>query len=579
MSIRIDFIDGNTASATYGDVVHQLYQPSFIKYQNSPKKISGSGYFAHEPVRVKFQVLLDTWISDHLLSDSYEHARSISWYEAKVYDDTTLIYWGIIDTSVISYDYSDDVFEITLYDRLRLLKLFEDLVHRYYWGTPLTPYNVMQQFSGRIEGQIDVDLPTSNDLTIPSLNVTGQSLATIEYSDFESLPDDTAYYDYEWYYKNHYSASLATDGHYVSPSTGALVSNTDYCASHFIPIVAGNVYHSSDNMRFVAIFDSSYNVMPPAATFPDENTNVFTAPSGSAYARVSILQTDKTAFSLHLHSRWTAAQIGFNGTSPSFAFAYMRVIEREKISDSTLTYMGRYKGRVYIYFNKICPLIYEYDEETDWVESIDELGDPLSEFYAFFAEHGINEVALFNLNAGHTSGSDTFTTAHTSGSDDVVFTGNVLPTQMKLKSGDTEVMEVSLMSLLKAMLLLYNATLLDNLGTISLANKGSFTGEPLAIDPTDITKMTKKRVAADTIDFSLLKVLQGDTTVLGEILQQYYNDLLSNKWEYSITIDDLSKYGSIDLFTKISFSGATYGMVEVQPDRVNDEINVVGWEL
>ena len=225
---------------------------------------------------------------------------------------------------------------------------------------------------------------------------------------------------------------------------------------------------------------------------------------------------------------------------------------------------------------RICPIITEYDDETEWVDSVEELDDHLSDFYLFFST---DHKKIHTLEAGFVDGSNVYDVVSGTDSKSARFNGNVIPDSMILKYNDALITEIEFMSVLKAMLLLYNATIIDEAGTLSLTNKDSFFGDPIVIDTTDIVKMTRKRVSADTIDFTLLNVLQGDTTVLGEILQQHYSDLLSNQWAYSISIDDMTKYGSVELFSKLQINGTVYGVVEVLPDRENDEYRIVGWAL
>ncbi len=578
--IRIDIIDGRTSSPTYGNVVHQLFQRDFHKFQGSAKKIAGSGYFAHEPVRLKFQVFLDSWIDEHLLSDSYEHDRGISHFEAKVFDGNTLIYWGVIDTSVVSYDYSSEVFEVTLYDRLRLLKVFEDLVLRYYWATPWSPDFVLSYFAQQIMIKIDIDLPFQNNLVIPSIEVSNYPLVTIDYNDFAPLPDDTSYFEYDWFNEQLYNLWTAVDNYIVSTTTGELVLDGDYATSDFISVIPNQIYVSNTHIRRVAFYDGDYEfIITDSPEYPVSNIEAIITPPNASYMRVSFLGSSIENVVIGHYRSWSSPTRGYRATFPTFVFGFMKTMRRENHTTGETHYKGFYKGYVYHYYNKICPVKYEYNEETDWLEDVAELNDPIMEFYQFFKGYLISPNDLHSLEDEYIDGTNTYGTSPATGIMTSKYTGNVLPERMVLKMGDNDIAETEMMGVLKAMLLMYNATIIDVNGTLTLANKSSFSGDPRVISTRDIVKMTKKRVKPDSIDFTLLKVLMGDTTVLGEVLQQHYSDLLSNQWTYSISIDDMTKNGPIELFSKVQINGQVYGVTEVLPDRENDEYRIVGWAL
>ena len=352
--IRIDLIDGNTASATYGDIVHQLFQRDFHKFQVSSKKIAGSGYFAHAPVRLKFQQFIDAWLDGHLLSDSFEHDRGISWYEAKVYDGDTLIYWGVIDTSVISYNFSDEVFEVTLYDRLRLLKVFEDLIMRHQWNVPIAPLSIISSFCTAIKNAIDIDIPLSNDLTIPALSLANYLLTTIDYSEFAPLPPDTQFDEYNWYYDQFFNALTATAGYSVDPETGELFEDGDYHTSDFILIRPGQVYFSNVNLRYIAMYDSEQNVINPLSGTPQENQIAVKARDDAYYMRVTVYEDDVSSAIVKQHGSWSNPNCGYGDfyypPRPVFVFAYLKTIKKEEDS-GRVRYRGFYRGHKHVYYN------------------------------------------------------------------------------------------------------------------------------------------------------------------------------------------------------------------------------------
>ena len=266
----------------------------------------------------------------------------------------------------------------------------------------------------------------------------------------------------------------------------------------------------------------------------------------------------------------------------SFIFAYKKVLKATYPSPATTKYQGRFRGRIFTFYNNICPVIVEYDERTDWVDDLPSLDNAHNEFISFFAGNGITEAILYSLPSvgvlnGRAYGSshyvDHWTAAH--------FTGNLFPSYLQPgKSYETNKEEqTENLKVLKAMLLLYNATVYTNAsGTIIFKNKDAYSTAIIEIDDEDVISFMVKRGNPEKPEIASIDVLAGDTTQLQTYIQDYLIDSHDSKWSCEATIDQLNKY-SLTLQSKIRIKDQIYALTEVERDYINYEYKVKAWLL
>ena len=92
---------------------------------------------------------------------------------------------------------------------------------------------------------------------------------------------------------NLFDKNNVTDGKYQPSNVGYLIDNAAYSASAFISVEVGHTYTIS-RMTFAAFFNSNKDYVSSAGT-----SNTFIVPSGVAYIRLSILNTEKETFMMN----------------------------------------------------------------------------------------------------------------------------------------------------------------------------------------------------------------------------------------------------------------------------------------
>ena len=303
---KIDFVMGKTDAPDYNQVKHSLEDSSsnraIISLSVSADKLQSVSNYSREPKRLVFECFPTVWIQENILSGENEHERYISHFEVKVYRDEALFFTGIIDTSQLSFDVASGILKISCYDKIKLLSLFSDLTHYYSLSAGYLPQWILAYFIQDIGQKIPVNIPYSNQFSLPTLNIGSGNALTIVHIGFDDLlafPNPTHGWTYSY------------DGSgWPGPQWGYLI-------------------------------DTIANRM-------------------------------------------------------SFVFAYKKVIKATYPSPATTRYQGRYRGRVYKFFNNICPVVVEYDEKTDWVENLASLENATNEFIGFFIGNGISESTLYN---------------------------------------------------------------------------------------------------------------------------------------------------------------------------------------
>ena len=490
---KIDFIQGKTDAADYNQVKYSLSDTAanraIISLSVSADKLQSVSNYSREPKRLVFECFPDTWIQDNILSGDHEHERYISHFEVKVYRDDSLFFSGIIDTSQLSFDIASGILKITCYDKIKLLSVFSDLTHYYSLTAGYMPQWILSYFIQDIMQTIPVNIPTSIQFTIPTLNISSGGALTIAHIDFDDL--------------------IA------------------------FPNPTGGWNYSYDN------------------------------------------------------SGWPAPYWGFKIDSLanriSLIFAYKKVIKATYPNPATTRYQGRFRGRIYRFFNNVCPVVIEYDEKTDWVEDLASLDNAANEFIGFFIENGIAESTLYHGLAsvgaiddgiyGRSHYVDHWVEAYFHGN---LFPAKLFPGKAYENYNDEQTDNIKA---LQAMLMLYNATLYsDSLGRIVFKNKDAYSADITQIDDADVVSFVIKRGNQQKPDMNALDVLAGDSSQLQDYVQEYLIDFYDSKWACEATIDRISKY-NLSLQSKIRIRNQVYAITELERNYVDDEYKVKAWLL
>jgi hypothetical protein len=285
------------------------------------------------------------------------------------------------------------------------------------------------------------------------------------------------------------------------------------------------------------------------------------------------------------NSGWPGPQWGYLidtiANRMSFVFAYKKVIKATYPSPATTRYQGRYRGRIYKFFNNICPVIIEYEAKTDWVEDLASLANAHNEFIGFYLENGISETNLYNglVSVGSIDGRSYGSSQYVNHWIEAHFHGNLFPA--KLFPGKAYVNytdeETDNIKALQAMLMLYNATIYSNpAGQIILKNKDAYASAIIDIDADDVVDFVTKRGNPEKPQISSLDILAGDTTQLQSLIKDYLIDFHDSKWSCDTTIDSLSTY-NLSLQSKVRIQNKIYAIIELERNYLEDEYKVKAW--
>lgn len=490
---RISFLQGKTDASDYNQVKHSLTDTAsnraIISLKVSGDKLQSVSNYSREPKRLEFECFPTTWINENIMSGNFEHTRYISHYEVKAYQDETLFFTGIIDTSQLSFDVSSGVLKFVCYDKIKLLAVFSDLTHYYSLTAGYLPIWILGYYLQDIQQTIPVNIPYLNQLAMPSLSIPSGDPLTLLHVDFDDI-----------------------------------------------------------------------------RRFPDP-------PGGWTYS--------------HHNSGWPAPYYGYRvdalSNTITFVFAHKVHIQATYPSPATTKYQGRYRGRIYRFYNAICPVVFDYDAKTDWADDTETLDNAYNEMLSWFQDKGINQNTLMS---GLTSTASLDGRSY--GSSQYVNTwveaqchGNVFPSRIQPgKSYETFKQEnTENLKAMQAMLMLYNATIYsDALGRIILKNKDAYSANLTDIEDDDVLSFVVKRGNQEAPDMSVIEILAGDTTHLKDLIKNYLIGFHDSKWSCEATIDQIGKY-ALALQSRIRINGVVYAITEIDKDHVNDEYKVKAWRL
>lgn len=271
------------------------------------------------------------------------------------------------------------------------------------------------------------------------------------------------------------------------------------------------------------------------------------------------------------------------GNKVTFAFAYKKVIQATYPSPAATRYQGRFRGKVYRFYNGICPVVAEYDEKTDWVEDLTSLDNAYNEFLSFFTNNGISSTTLMSglSSTGSLDGRSYGSSQYVGHWIEADCRGNIFPSRIQPgKSYETSQSEqTDNLKVLQAMLMFYNATIFTNAaGQSILKNKDAYATAIIDIADEDVINHVTKRGNQEKPDIKTIDVLAGDTTQLQGMIKDYLIGFYDSKWSLETTIDQLTKY-NLSLQSKIRIRNLVYAITELERDYINDEYKVTAWLL
>ena len=161
---------------------------------------------------------------------------------------------------------------------------------------------------------------------------------------------------------------------------------------------------------------------------------------------------------------------------------------------------------------------------------------------------------------------------------ETVFTGTAIPYTLQAVGEDDT--EANFLDTVKAVLFLGNITVLA-LGSGGLYTQEKFyepSGFATGISDNAIHSFSQKRIEISVPDARILDALQGDTTYLKLIMEEYYKSLISGKKEITLTVYGATTY-SLVMFSKITVFTKTYVIISINKNKVKDIYQIKAWEI
>lgn len=279
---------------------------------------------------------------------------------------------------------------------------------------------------------------------------------------------------------------------------------------------------------------------------------------------------------------WSLPKYGYRfGSTLYFLFAH-KVIGKVDYGGVTAYYQARIRGRIYRFFNGICPVVDEYDHRSGWVPAseLDDI-DNTEELMKFFRDHGVPESWLDSLVTGGQHNARDYSSALAENKAIATFSGNVYPSH--LQPGTTyenwQYAQTENLKTLQAMMLLYNYTLYSSpSGSILLKPKDGYSDTIIDIAANDVVSLVTKRGNQEQPKIDELDILAGDTTQLKDIVRGQLTDFYGSRWSVDATIDQIAKY-NLALQDKIRIQDTVYAITELDRDYINDEYKVKAWRI
>ena len=291
-------------------------------------------------------------------------------------------------------------------------------------------------------------------------------------------------------------------------------------------------------------------------------------------------------YNLH-SSSWPSPRSGYiidtPGNKATFVFAFKKVIEATYPSPAATRYQGKFRGRVYRFYNGICPVVAEYDEKTGWTDDLTSIDNAYNEFFSFFTDNGVSSTTLMSglSSTGSLDDRSYGSSQYVNHWIEAHCYGNIFPSRIQPgKSYESyQAEQTDNIKALQAMLMLYNATIFsDPQGRIVLKNKDAYASTIIDIDADDVVSFVSKRGNPEKPEINCLDILAGDTSQLQSRIKDYLIDFHDSKWSCEAVIDQLSKY-NLSLQSKLRIQNNIYAITELERNYIDDEYKVKAWLL
>ena len=174
-------------------------------------------------------------------------------------------------------------------------------------------------------------------------------------------------------------------------------------------------------------------------------------------------------YNLH-SSSWPSPRSGYiidtPGNKATFVFAFKKVIEATYPSPAATRYQGKFRGRVYRFYNGICPVAAEYDEKTGWADDLTSIDNAYNEFFSFFTDNGVSSTTLMSglSSTGSLDDRSYGSSQYVNHWIEAHCYGNIFPSRIQPgKSYESyQAEQTDNIKALQAMLMLYNATIFSD---------------------------------------------------------------------------------------------------------------------
>ncbi len=174
-------------------------------------------------------------------------------------------------------------------------------------------------------------------------------------------------------------------------------------------------------------------------------------------------------YNLH-SSSWPSPRSGYiidtPGNKATFVFAFKKVIEATYPSPAATRYQGKFRGRVYRFYNGICLVAAEYDEKTGWADDLTSIDNAYNEFFSFFTDNGVSSTTLMSglSSTGSLDDRSYGSSQYVNHWIEAHCYGNIFPSRIQPgKSYESyQAEQTDNIKALQAMLMLYNATIFSD---------------------------------------------------------------------------------------------------------------------
>jgi len=155
----------------------------------SPNSLTGSTYFRQIPQRVTFSAFGEDFYSN--LIDDVGIYKNISNYTIQILYDDVQVFTGVIDLALVNYNAKSNIYSITSYDNLYLLKIYSNIELELTNDEGLGAYETLSQYTSEISAELGWSINSVTDFDFRNESIGTQLINTFDPQVFiNSLKDD-----------------------------------------------------------------------------------------------------------------------------------------------------------------------------------------------------------------------------------------------------------------------------------------------------------------------------------------------------------------------------------------------------